>query len=88
MLIILKYSNDGKNIEIFPFSDACHLVAILPGDKFWIQKDTDEKYQIGEFSDDYLDKISNRPIFVFHPVNIAHLRRLLHFFKISFQREY
>jgi hypothetical protein len=74
MLIVLKYSSDTKDIEILPFS-------IPPEDKFWIQKDTNEKYQVGEFSNDYLDQTSDRPILVYDSENICHIRRIKIFFE-------
>ncbi|NCS99226.1 hypothetical protein GW764_03515 [Candidatus Parcubacteria bacterium] len=81
MLILVKYSCDAKDIEIFCVSDFTHLVSISSDNKFWAQKTTAQKYSVGDLSEDCYQKIENQPVFVFDSENVCHLRLLKHFHK-------
>lgn len=81
MLILVKYSNNAKDIEVFSLSDFTHIVSVSSDNKWWVQKTTDQKYEVGDFSEDCDQEIPNQPIFVFDSRNVCHLRLLKNFYK-------
>ena len=86
MLICIKYSYDGKEIQTIHFNDAVSLVSVSPDNLFWTQKTTDSKYKLGEIAKNVDDKIPNEPVCVYSSENICH-HRLVKFFLESFLRK-
>jgi len=86
MLICIKYSHDGKDIQTIHFNDVTGSVSVSSDNLFWTQKTTDSKYKLGEIARNVDSKIPNEPICVYNSENICH-HRLVKFFLEVFLRE-